>query len=128
MMELRQAEELKSKLLFSIIVLSFRSVHKIVSELKQRVFTILQIPGGSTPSEHVAELQRSVESYLSQCHDNYNMAGICEDVMSQICSTLFDHPSIRQCAQLRGADIHLACAPQRRPGPQQGCGGHLSIQ
>lgn len=101
MTELRQAEELKSKLLFSIIVLSFRSVHKIVSELKQRVFTILQIPGGSSPGEHVAELQRSVESYLSQCHDNYNMAGICEDVMSQICSTLFDYPSIRQCAQLQ---------------------------
>ena len=84
-----------------------------------------QIPGGSTPSEHVAELQRSVESYLSQCHDNYNMAGICEvsyissknsnllpesesycdralqDVMSQICSTLFYYPSIRQCAQLQ---------------------------
>ena len=37
-----------------------------------------QIPGGSSPGEHVAELQRSVESYLSQCHDNYNMAGICE--------------------------------------------------
>ena len=62
MTELRQAEELKSKLLFSIIVvreedfmmmilcqfviyfqLSFRSVHKIVSELKQRVYTILQV-------------------------------------------------------------------------------------
>ena len=71
----------------------------------------------------MAELQRSVESYLGQCHDNYNMAGICEvsnissqksnllpesycdrvlqDVMSQICSTLFDYPSIRQCAQLQ---------------------------
>ena len=64
-----------------------------------------------------------METYLSQCHDNYNMAGICEvssssynneicclvsychlvfqDVMSQICSTLFDYPSIRQCAQLQ---------------------------
>ena len=69
----------------------------------------------------MAELQRSVETYLAQCHDNYNMSGICEvnnlliaqavllcnchcvlqDVMSQICSTLFDYPSIRQCAQLQ---------------------------
>ena len=40
--------------------------------------TFFQIPSGSSPSEHVAELQRSVETYLSQCHDNYNMAGICE--------------------------------------------------
>ena len=43
MMELRQAEELKSKLLFSIIVLSFRSVHKTVTELKQKIYTILQV-------------------------------------------------------------------------------------
>ena len=37
-----------------------------------------QVPGSSSPSEHVAELQRSVETYLAQCHDNYNMSGICE--------------------------------------------------
>ena len=43
MLELRQAEELKSKLLFSIIVLSFRSVHKTVTELKQKIFSILQV-------------------------------------------------------------------------------------
>ena len=43
MLELRQAEELKSKLLFSIIVLSFRSVHKTVTELKQKIFAILQV-------------------------------------------------------------------------------------
>ena len=46
MLELRQAEELKSKLLFSIIVLSFRSVHKTVTELKQKIFSILQVING----------------------------------------------------------------------------------
>merc|ERR1719499_1959442 len=55
MLELRQAEELKSKLLFSIIVLSFRSVTKTVSELRQKVYTVLQtkifqIPLSSGPS------------------------------------------------------------------------------
>ena len=30
-----------------------------------------------------------------------NFPDVLQDVMSQICSTLFDYPSIRQCAQLQ---------------------------
>ena len=60
LVELRQAEELKSKLLFSIIVvssqlvlrltldiilsqLSFRSVTKTLTELKNKVYSVLQV-------------------------------------------------------------------------------------
>jgi len=100
--ELRQAEELKSKLLFSIIVLSFRSVNKTLAELRQKVYAVLQISSISAQAgAHVRELQESVDTYLARCQDNYNMSTICEDVMSQICSTLFDYPSIRQCSTLQ---------------------------
>ena len=49
-----------------------------------------QIPGsgGSGRSEHVEELQRSVESYLARAHDNINMAGIYEVSNTRYTSTL----------------------------------------
>ena len=34
-------------------------------------------------------------------HSSVNFPDVLQDVMSQICSTLFDYPSIRQCAQLQ---------------------------
>ncbi|CAL4085970.1 unnamed protein product, partial [Meganyctiphanes norvegica] len=49
--DLQNSEELKSKLLFSVVVLSFRSASASASELRDEVRRVLQAPPPVPPSE-----------------------------------------------------------------------------
>lgn len=104
--ELSDADELKNKLLFSVVVLSFRSVIRSLSVVKQQVSTVLQVPPNSAAgpedpaAPHIRELQLALDGYLRKCSDTYNLEKNCEEVLNQICSTLFDYPMIRNCSEL----------------------------
>ena len=68
---------------------------------------------------HIRELQLAVDGYLRKCSDTFNLERNCEvsfsngppvdhssiipclqEVLNQICSTLFDYPMIRNCSEL----------------------------
>ena len=68
---------------------------------------------------HIRELQLALDGYLQKCSDTYNLEKNCEvrglieppsrymfiipcvqEVLNQICSTLFDYPMIRNCSEL----------------------------
>ena len=68
---------------------------------------------------HIRDLQLALDSYLRKCADTYNLERNCEvrgriktpshdnsifpcvqEVLNQICSTLFDYPMIRNCSEL----------------------------
>jgi len=104
--ELSDADELKNKLLFSVVVLSFRSVIRSISVVKQQVSTVLQVPPNSAagPEDpaalHIREFQLALDSYLRKSVDTFNLERNCEEVLNQICSTLFDYPMIRNCGEL----------------------------
>ena len=42
------------------------------------------------PAGHVRELQESVDTYLAQCQDTYNMATICEVMSAFLLAAVVD--------------------------------------
>jgi len=74
--------------------------------VKQQVSTILQVPPNSAAgpedpaASHIREFQLALDSYLRKSVDTFNLERNCEEVLNQICSTLFDYPMIRNCGEL----------------------------
>ncbi|XP_013783676.1 uncharacterized protein LOC106467845 isoform X2 [Limulus polyphemus] len=102
--ELQSSDELKSKLLFSVVVLAFSSVQNTVSDIKSKLRHILQIPRVSVldVNSEVAskELDASIDSYLRCTVDMFDININVEDVCSQIWATLYDYPSLKTCEGL----------------------------
>jgi len=74
--------------------------------VKHQVSSVLQVPPNSAidpedpATAHVRDFQASLDSYLRKCTDTFNLERNCEEVLNQICSTLFDYPMIRNCSEL----------------------------
>ncbi|XP_076363232.1 mitochondria-eating protein-like isoform X1 [Tachypleus tridentatus] len=102
--ELQSSDELKSKLLFSVVVLAFSSVQNTVSEIKSKLRQILQIPRVSALDVNLEvatkELDASIDSYLRCTVDMFDINISVEDVCSQIWATLYDYPSLKTCEGL----------------------------
>lgn len=98
--QLRDADELKSKLLFSVVVLGFRSVQNSVSEMKAQVRRALQIPAQLSSDPRVLELDASVDDYLRANPDACDVSRNVEEVCAQIWATLYDYPCLKGCAGL----------------------------
>ncbi|XP_046382270.1 uncharacterized protein LOC124153215 [Ischnura elegans] len=109
---LKEAEELKAKILFSVVVLSFRSAQSLQSSIKAQVREVLQIPASaqstppptaqavsnvSTETSGVAEVEEAVSEYLRRNADSFNMSRNVEEVCSQIWATLYDYPCLKSC-------------------------------
>jgi len=90
----------------TLFQLSFRSVIRSLSVVKQQVCTVLQVPPSSavgpedSAMSHVRDFQSALDNYLRRCTDTFNLERNCEEVLNQICSTLFDYPMIRNCSEL----------------------------
>ncbi|GLG95209.1 Uncharacterized protein GBIM_02240, partial [Gryllus bimaculatus] len=109
---LKDADELKSKILFSVVVLAFRAAQSLLLLKKDHVRRVLHIPpptqtpaGASlqsqAPSDPAAvELELSVASYLRRTVDNFDLSKSCEEVLSQIWATLYDYPCLKNCPGL----------------------------
>ncbi|KAG0423744.1 hypothetical protein HPB47_000530, partial [Ixodes persulcatus] len=97
--QLRDADELKTKLLFSVVVLGFRSVQSGVAEIKSQVRRLLQIPAQSS-EPRVKELEASVEDYLSSTVDAFDVSRHVDEVCAQIWATLYDYPCLKGCQGL----------------------------
>lgn len=103
--ELASADELKNKLLFSVVVLSFRSVIASQATLRQQVASVLQIQPSNgdilqPEASHVKDFQKAIDEYLKKSVSNFKLDRNCNEVLNQICSTLFDYPMIRDCKEL----------------------------
>ncbi|PNF28209.1 hypothetical protein B7P43_G07553 [Cryptotermes secundus] len=106
---LKDADELKSKILFSVVVLAFRSAQSLLALKKDHVRRILHIQppavtpqvGTVTPSDpEAAELERSVAVYLRKTVDKFDLTKSVEDVCCQIWATLYDYPCLKSCPGL----------------------------
>merc|ERR1719427_1773421 len=101
MPELVKHEDLKSKLLFSVIVLSFRSVAATVSTKREQVRRVLQLPTASPapgPLEPAArELEQALTAFLRRATDTFDLTKNVEEVCTQIWATLYDYPGLKSC-------------------------------
>lgn len=93
--EFQEAEELKSKLMFSIIVLAFHSVQNKLGEIFIRLREIFQIDDST--SVYVKDLENSVHSYLRSRMDKFDLTDCIQEVSNRIWTTLYDFPCLKDC-------------------------------
>jgi len=100
LVELDNHEDLKSKLLFSVIVLSFRSVSATVETKREQVRRILQLPPSSSPHNlepAARELETALTAYLRRATETFDLSKNVEEVCTQIWATLYDYPGLKSC-------------------------------
>lgn len=68
--ELMDADELKNKLLFSVVVLSFRSAMSCLEKIREQIRRILQL----RPSSAVAkEMENAFNTYMRRACDTFDL-------------------------------------------------------
>ncbi|KAJ1525255.1 hypothetical protein ONE63_010079 [Megalurothrips usitatus] len=104
---LRDATELKSKILFSVVVLAFRSAQSLLALKKDHVRRILHLPSAAHGQDHpgdgsaaAAALEQHVSAYLRRTVDTFDLTKSIDEVCSQIWATLYDYPSLKTCTGL----------------------------
>ncbi|GFQ70964.1 MIEAP domain-containing protein [Trichonephila clavata] len=101
--ELEHAHDLKSKILFSAVVLSFRSVYHTICEIRSRIKHILQISEDKERSSDstVRDLDLCISTYMKNSVERFDLRKNLEEVLSQIWATLYDYPSLKTCEGLK---------------------------
>ncbi|XP_067619757.1 uncharacterized protein [Eurosta solidaginis] len=97
--QLKNAQNLKMKVLFSIIVLSFRLCHGMRERKVLEVRRILNCPLDAS-SETTLSLDRSVRTYLNETVESFPLGDIERSVFNQVLSTLHEYPCLHSCPAL----------------------------
>lgn len=100
LLPLQHSDELKTKILFSVIVLAFRSVQNTLSDIKLNIRSLLQVRDFSMEDATLRELDDGVATYLRKNADTFNLTKNASDVCSQIYATLYDYPCLKDCPPL----------------------------
>ncbi|KAB7506513.1 hypothetical protein Anas_06815 [Armadillidium nasatum] len=107
--DLRQADELKAKLLYSVVVLAFRSVFNTANSVREEVRNLLQmVPPSSDNSNNVNDssshqsksVELAISSYCAHNIDSYDLTKNVEEVCDQIWATLYDYPCLKSSEAL----------------------------
>ncbi|XP_014667833.1 PREDICTED: uncharacterized protein LOC106809307 [Priapulus caudatus] len=101
--EMDESDDLKTKLVFSVIVLSFRSVRGTIEKKKAALRQILGLPANSPKPSHdtaMTEMLESIGFYMRKTVDKYDVRPNVQEVCSQLYATLYDFPSLPTCESL----------------------------
>ncbi|XP_048746568.1 uncharacterized protein LOC125659071 isoform X1 [Ostrea edulis] len=96
---------LKEKILFSVVVLSFRGAQQAVHELRGKVRHLLNLPHPDAHRNHFDPLSNHMEAqvaqYLCKTVGIFDVSATIEEVCSQIYATLYDYPVLKDCQGLK---------------------------
>ncbi|KAK7077479.1 hypothetical protein SK128_021860, partial [Halocaridina rubra] len=106
--DLKNAEELKSKLLFSVVVLAFRSASSSVAAQREEARRILQMPPPPHPDGHdhisydsqAHALELAISNFVTSNIDKHDLTKSVDEVCQQIWATLYDYPTLKTCEGL----------------------------
>jgi hypothetical protein len=103
--DMADADDLKVKLLLSIVVLAFRSTQRTLLETKTKIRELLHIPevlhgGNSTLSHLVQEVEDTIAIYLRKTVEKHDVSKNYEEVCNRVWETLYDYPALRMCTGL----------------------------
>ncbi|CAL4085968.1 unnamed protein product [Meganyctiphanes norvegica] len=116
--DLKNAEELKSKLLFSVVVLSFRSASASASVLRDEVRRVLQAPPPPPTSDkdhhtyadycpshnsydnNSQALEQAISVFVTANIQKHDLTKNVDEVCQQIYATLYDYPALKSCEGL----------------------------
>lgn len=103
--EMAKSEELKAKLLLSIIVLAFRSTQRTFLDMRTTLDDILHTPT-SVQSSSVAlrqaarDLQNAIGHYLRITVQRHDLSKNYQEVCGRLWVTLYDYPRLKNCRGL----------------------------
>nr|XP_021196573.2 uncharacterized protein LOC110380788 isoform X1 [Helicoverpa armigera] len=110
--QLRHTPHLKYKIVFSVVVLSFRAVISLRDRRLSEMKTLLGVePGSSDPS--VARLMAAATRVLQSTAHNFPLGDAERTVINQVVSTLREYPCLSSCSALHA----LAAAACRAAWP-----------
>ncbi|KAK9501800.1 hypothetical protein O3M35_012467 [Rhynocoris fuscipes] len=98
LLPLKDDSELKSKILFSVVVLAFMATGGQLSTKREQVKRILLSPAPHSSAHK--ELEEAVATYLRRTVDTFDLTHCIEEVSSQLWATLYDYPCLKTCAGL----------------------------
>ncbi|KAL3863112.1 hypothetical protein ACJMK2_004886 [Sinanodonta woodiana] len=94
-------QALKEKILFSVIVLAFRSAQQNLVEIQGKVRHLLNLPCPDTNEQScipvAMEMESHITNYLRKTADTFDLEKCVEEVSSQIYATLYDYPDLKTC-------------------------------
>ncbi|GAB1604782.1 Hypothetical predicted protein [Argonauta hians] len=103
--QVAEYENLKTKILFSVVVLAFRSTLNSLLDLKSKVRDLLRIQVSDINNQSndlpSLTLEAEIDDYIRKTVDRHDCSVNAEEVCSQIYMTLYDYPSLRQSSGLR---------------------------
>ncbi|CAF0949797.1 unnamed protein product [Adineta ricciae] len=102
--ELSSADDLKSKLLFSVVVLAFRHAQNHAKDVRNKIKQLLQLSN----DKGSIVLEETIEKYLRTTIQKYDVGKIISEVENQLWNTLYDYPRLKTCHELLKY-IHAAC-------------------
>ncbi|XP_012945658.2 uncharacterized protein LOC101853203 [Aplysia californica] len=101
--ELQGLDILKMKILFSVVVLSFRCAQQHFQDLRGRLRHLLCLPPPTTdaPTDPLAwDIEGHISNFLTRTTQTYDIGAIVHDVCGNIYATLYDYPGLKTCAGL----------------------------
>ncbi|XP_076821020.1 uncharacterized protein LOC143466252 [Clavelina lepadiformis] len=119
----RTDDDIKSKLLFSVMVLSFRSCTDTLDHVHHNLHNIMcasRMGGNAKHDAAVREVETAFSNYLKKTTQQYDTSKNVEDVFNQICDALYDKPRLTQSTALRSyvkecINLSWSIAVQRPP-------------
>ncbi|KAK2142758.1 hypothetical protein LSH36_916g00036, partial [Paralvinella palmiformis] len=101
--EIADFDDLKGKLLFSVVVLAFRSIQHTLADTRTQVRQLLCLPASDAKVHEPAacHVEDAISIYLRKSVSKYDTSKNIKEVSEQVWSTLYDYPSLRQCEGLR---------------------------
>ncbi|XP_068745365.1 meiosis-specific nuclear structural protein 1-like [Montipora capricornis] len=98
---LDDSEDLKNKILFSVMVVAYRTVQHSLAEKQRRLKKLLDLPTDEERVEQAQDMQESITDYFRRTGARLNIDSIKRDVSKQLWSTLYDFPELQNCAKLK---------------------------
>nr|XP_039272438.1 uncharacterized protein LOC120346698 [Styela clava] len=96
-----RVNDVKSKLLFSVIVLSFRSVADTLDNIRMNMRQTLCMSNASKKSNITNETERMIFSYLKNTADTYDVSHNFKEVFNRVCDALYECPELRSSVGLQ---------------------------
>ncbi|KAL9984073.1 hypothetical protein ACROYT_G006329 [Oculina patagonica] len=93
--------DIKNKILFSVIVVAFRTVQHALTEKQHKLKKLLDIPDEETKAEQAQDIQDRITDYFRQTGARLKIDSVKRDVSKQLWSTLYDFPELQNCAKLK---------------------------
>jgi len=90
----------KSKVLFAIIVVSFRSAADTLDRARYELRNLIGAPT-CDDEQSVVRLEKHFNQFLVENADTYDLTSNVESVCDQICDVLYDHPRLASSDKFR---------------------------